>query len=97
MLNGLYTLLTPTTTFLKGNLIGEIGEVGVSRVYIKGNVVRAPSPKTPFVETKEKLLCGSFSFVPSYETPCREASKQVLKRDCPYKVSYEKALEDENT
>ena len=30
---GFYTLLTPTTTFLKGNLVGKIGEVGVSRVY----------------------------------------------------------------
>ena len=28
------TLLTPTTTFLKGNLVREMGEVGVSRVYI---------------------------------------------------------------
>ena len=28
----IYTLLTPTTTFFKGNLVGEIGEVGVSRV-----------------------------------------------------------------
>ena len=29
-----YTLLTPTTTFLKSNLVGKIGEVGVSRVYL---------------------------------------------------------------
>ena len=29
-----YTLLTPTTTFLKGNLVAKMGEVGVSRVYL---------------------------------------------------------------
>ena len=28
-----YTLLTPTTTFLKCNLVGKIGEVGVSRMH----------------------------------------------------------------
>ena len=32
-LESLYTLLTPTTTFFKGNLVGKMGEVRVSRVY----------------------------------------------------------------
>ena len=49
----LYTLLTPTTTFFKGDLVGEIGEVGVSRVYRNSEV-----PGIPYYLSFKKAFWG---------------------------------------
>ena len=51
----MYTLLTPTTTFFKGNLVGKIGEVGVSRVYIKGKDLLITTAEIPRFLFSHKL------------------------------------------